>query len=93
MDSLIKEMRVRRVLLGLSQADLALTVGVSLWRIWRIERGLSRPREEELKCIGEVLGLDGAENHVSFVAGPHERHLRSSDPMLPFDDPEQEGRR
>jgi predicted transcriptional regulator len=57
-------MRMRRAFLGLSQADLALAVGVSVWRIWRIERGLSRPREDELKRIVEVLGLDAAIFHA-----------------------------
>jgi len=60
MNSLGAHMRMRRAFLGLSQADLALAIGVSVWRIWRIERGLSRPRQDELRRIIEVLDLDDA---------------------------------
>ena len=55
MDNL-KELRVER---GLTQADVARKVGVSLtaYLVW--ERGVGNPNEENMQKLKEVLALEG----------------------------------
>jgi transcriptional regulator with XRE-family HTH domain len=47
--------RLLRTLRGLSQRELSVRTGIPLIRIWRIERGVSRPRPREIRLLTDAL--------------------------------------
>lgn len=53
-----RRMRQRRLELGLTQSDLALTLDADLMAISRWERGASGPRGESAVRIAQALGVD-----------------------------------
>lgn len=50
--------RTARAFAGLTAKAVARTVGMSVWRLSRIERGRVAVREAELERLAEVLGVD-----------------------------------
>ncbi len=57
-----RRIRKRRRLLELSQAAIAAALPRSQMHVSRIERGLARPTDDELKTMSRVLGIPLA-NH------------------------------
>ena len=51
-------MRERRLMLGLTQQQLAELIGVSFQQMYKYERGTNRVSSGRLYVIGQVLGVD-----------------------------------
>ena len=57
-DLLLKRIKERREVLGITQAHLAELSGIGLRTVKEIEGGLGNPRVETLSKIAEVLGME-----------------------------------
>ena len=55
--TLKEEIRRRRKLIGLTQIDLAHTLGVGISTVARWERGLTEPKLHQLKALAKLLGV------------------------------------
>ena len=64
-------LRVIRAERGISQLDLALKIGLSPNRYWRIENGYTQPTQRELDRLAASLKVSGAE--LGIVAGVEEK--------------------
>ena len=54
----IQFLHVVRAMYGLSQRDLAQRSGLSTWRIWCFENGVSRPSSDEVMRLWGVLSTE-----------------------------------
>jgi transcriptional regulator with XRE-family HTH domain len=57
LDDLGNRLRVARERLGLSRADLAARVGLSVPTLWAWERGKTQPRGKNLRLVTQLLNL------------------------------------
>ena len=53
-----ENIRVLRIWQGWSQRELAVATGLTPWRIFKLEKGLCRPRTEEIHKIFEALKME-----------------------------------
>ena len=57
----MKSIRVVRAVRGWSQRELAQAAGLSTWRVWRIEKGVVEPSNEEMGRLWVALSSAYAE--------------------------------
>ena len=48
-------MRVARAVRGLTQREIARATGLSVWRVWNLEHGLSEPTADEIVKLWGAL--------------------------------------
>ena len=51
----MQAVRVARRALDLSQRELAQAAEISPWRLWRLEAGVTQPRQEEIAALWGAL--------------------------------------
>ena len=74
-------MRERRILLGLTQQQLAELIGVTYQQARKYEKGINRTSAGRLSCLAQALGVevgyffDGMDSECSFKPTPQQRML------------------
>jgi transcriptional regulator with XRE-family HTH domain len=74
-------MRERRILLGLTQEQMARTIGVTYQQTHKYEKGLNRLTASRLYAVARALGVEvgyffeGIQSAARFVPSPEQRML------------------